>query len=145
MGGAPKLAVVPFEELEEGREYGPFPYEVSAELCDALRGAPGDEPRPGAGAPPGLYTILFLKAFSEAMGGIPPGGVALKFEIDFHAEAPSPANLQAQVTIGRKEEKRGRQRAAIEIAVSSPGSSEPLVSGSMTIAWASVAEQEASL
>ncbi len=141
----PKLAVVPFEELEEGRQYGPFRYHADRELCDALRGAPGESPRAGATAPPGLFTVLFLKAFGAAMGGIPPGGVALKFAIEFHAEVPSPADLEATVWIGTKEVKRGRPRARIEIAVAEAGSPDPSVEGSMTIAWATVAEQEASL
>jgi hypothetical protein len=140
-----KLAVVAFEALEEGRRYGPFRFHADRELCDALRGAPGEAPRPGETAPPGLFTVIFLRAFAAAMGGIPPGGVALKLAIDFRAEVARPADLEATVRIGAKEVKRGRPRATIELSVAEAGSRVAAVEGSMTIAWATVAEQEASL
>jgi hypothetical protein len=143
MSAPPKLVVVPFEELELGRSYGPFSYAVSREQSDNLRGEVGF-PRAGAHMSPGVSTMLFLWAFSDAMGGIPPGGVLLKYEVDFRDDLPSAGEVVARVRIGGKEVKRGRPRAAIDISISG-SEGPPVVEGRMVIGWASVEEQRASL
>lgn len=136
-----RLAKVAFEELREGARYGPFRYLVTREQSDNLRGPVGAT-RPGDSAPPGVYPMLFLRGFADALGGIPPGGLLAREELEIEAVLPAEAEVLVEVWIGEKFVKRGRPRAVFEFAVTVPGDKRRAATGRMVIVWAPVEEQD---
>jgi hypothetical protein len=141
--GAPgaRLVKVGFDELEVGRRYGPFPYRITREQSDGLRGPVGEVHR-GETVPPGVFPILFLRGFADALGGIPPGGLLAREELEIDALLPAEAEVLVEVWIGEKFVKRGRPRAVFEFSVTPSGGGRRVASGRMVIVWAPVEEQE---
>jgi hypothetical protein len=139
--GQGRLAKVAFDELRSGTRYGPFRYQVTREMSDRLRG-PVDETRRGDSAPPGVYPMLFLRGFSDALGGIPPGGLLAREELEIDAVLPAEAEVLVEVWIGETFVKRGRPRAVFEFAVTVPGAEQRTATGRMVIVWAPVEEQD---
>jgi hypothetical protein len=137
----PRLAKVSFEELRPGTRYGPFRYLVTREQSDNLRGPVG-ETRSGDWAPPGIFPVLFLRGFADALGGIPPGGLLAREELEIDALLPAEEEVLVEVWIGDTFVKRERPRAVFEFAVSRPAGGGRVASGRMVIVWASVEQQD---
>jgi hypothetical protein len=139
--GRVRLVKVAFDELRSGTRYGPFRYLVTREQSDNLRGPVG-ETRSGDSAPPGIYPMLFLRGFADALGGIPPGGLLAREELEIDAVLPAEAELLVEVWIGETFVKRGRPRAVFEFAVARAADGGRVATGRMVIVWAPVEEQE---
>jgi hypothetical protein len=137
----PRLAKVGFDELRPGTRYGPFRYLVTGEQSDNLRGPVG-ETRPGKWAPPGIFPMLFLRGFADAMGGIPPGGLLAREELEIHALLPAEGEVLVEVWIGETFVKRERPRAVFEFAVSLPADGGRVANGRMVIVWATEEQTE---
>lgn len=135
-----KLVKVAFSELEVGRRYGPFRYRITREQSESLRGRIG-EPQSGEAAPLGIFPVLFLRGFGDAMGGIPPGGILARTELEVEAELPAEGDVLIEVWIGEKLVKRERERAVIEFRVTDPDGGGA-ASGRMEIVWAPLEAQE---
>jgi hypothetical protein len=136
-----RLVKVAFDELEAGRRYGPFSYHLTREQSDDLRGPVG-ETRRGDTAPPGVFPMLFLRGFADALGGIPPGGLLAREELEIEAVVPAEAEVLVDVWIGETFVKRGRPRAVFEFAVTSSSDRRRVATGRMVIVWAPIEEQE---
>jgi hypothetical protein len=136
-----RLVKVGFDELEAGRRYGPFSYHLTREQSDNLRGPVGETLR-GATAPPGVFPMLFLRGFADALGGIPPGGLLAREELEIDDVLPAEAEVLVDVWIGETFVKRGRPRAVFEFAVTPSGDRHPAATGRMVIVWAPLKEQE---
>ena len=136
-----RLAKVAFEELTQGSRYGPFRYAITREQSDNLRGAVG-MPRPGEVAPPGVFPMLFLRAFADSLGGIPPAGLLAREELEILSPLPAEGEVLVDAWIGETVVKRGRPRAVFEFAVSQATPRRRVATGRMVIVWAPVQEQE---
>jgi len=135
-----RLARVPFDTLEEGTSFGPFPYRVPRRQSDHLRGQVG-EATPGDSAPPGVHCVLFLQGFCDAMGGIPPGGILAREKLEIHAAMPAECDVSVGVSIERKIAEPGRRpRAVIAFDVANEG--RCVARGEMEIVWAPDGEPE---
>jgi len=135
-----KLVKVAFDELQVGRRYGPFRYRITREQSENLRGPIG-QARPGPSAPLGIFPVLFLRGFGDAMGGIPPGGILAREELEIDADLPAEGEVLVDVVIGEKLIKRDRPRAVIEFRVSAPRRGQA-ASGRMEIVWAPIEQQD---
>jgi hypothetical protein len=85
--------------------------------------------------------MLFLRGFADALGGIPPGGLLAREELEIDAPLPAEGEVLVEVWIGETFVKRERPRAVFEFAVSRADGGR-VATGRMVIVWASVEQQE---
>lgn len=132
-GDPPALSNVVYDELVVDRRLGPFEEVVSAEMAAGLAAEIG-KPQPVEQAPPGVFPVLFLKALRRAMGGIPPGSILAKQELEFHGVLPVDSTVAIETWIGGKELKRERPFVTIEFDVRD-AAGERIVTGRKIIIW----------
>jgi acyl dehydratase len=147
MSEAPRFSNLRYEQLQVGQTFGPFPYDVSADTCRRFAELSGD-PHPvfrdtaaaraaGLGdivPPPGLTTVMFLRALGAGIAGIPPGSILAKQEFDF-GEAPRPGEcLQMEMIVAEKYRKRERPYVVLEFRVRRPSGALAVV-GRKIIIW----------
>jgi hypothetical protein len=127
-----------FEDLVEGASFGPFPYRLTEDLCDRLRGPVG-EVRRGSKAPPAAIYVLLLHAYADAFEGIPAGGVLVSEGVECVESIESDAEVDVTVTI--EELRRGprRPRVMVSFRITSPGDLLCAL-GHMEISWANPSE-----
>jgi hypothetical protein len=138
-GETPVLSDVSYDDLEVGRRFGPFTEQVGAELSDSVRGEIGS-PQEGALASPAVYPILFLKALRRAMGGIPPGSILGKQELEFHAPVKVGEEVAIETWVGDKYVRRDRPYAVIDFDVRR-ADGEQALTGRKIIVWPAAVEQ----
>lgn len=129
----PRHSDVSYEDLDVGATYGPFSETVDAQLADSMRETIGVE-RQGAVAPPAVFPILFLRALRRAMGGIPPGSVLAKQDLEFHAPVSVGSAVQVLVRVSEKYVRRERPYAVIEFEIANDDGELALI-GHKVIVW----------
>jgi hypothetical protein len=130
---APLLSEVRYEDLVVGRRYGPYAEPVLAHFADRLRDDVG-VPRPGAFAGPGVFPVLFLRVLRRAMGGIPPGSVLAKQDLEFHAPVAIDSTVQCEAWVGETYVRRRRPYAVIEFEIRT-AEGELALRGRKVIVW----------
>ncbi|MCW3011367.1 MAG: hypothetical protein JWO90_1771 [Solirubrobacterales bacterium] len=141
MSDTPVLSNVTYDELVTGARMGPYAEHVSAAAAAQLAGAIG-EPVAVSDAPPAVFPVLFLKGLRRAMGGIPPGSVLAKQELEFHAVLPVDSDVAITVWVGDKQVRRERPFVTIEFDVRS-AQDKQVVTGRKVIVWPTGPGQEA--
>jgi hypothetical protein len=121
-----------YRDLSLGVHYGPFTERIDESLCEGLDVSP--PARGGRLAPPGVFPALFLRAHARALGGVADGSILAREEIEFHGTVPVGAEVNIEVWIGDKYERRGRRYVVVEARVTDhPG--RLIVSGRNILAW----------
>jgi acyl dehydratase len=139
-GDPPVHSDVSYDDLEVGRRYGPFSERVDAELSDNVREEIGS-PSTGMLASPAVYPILFLKALRRAMGGIPPGSILGKQELEFHAPLKVGEEASIETWVGDKYVRRDRPYAVIDFDIRGSDGRQALT-GRKIIVWPAIAKEE---
>lgn len=147
MSEAPRFSNLRYEQLQVGQSFGPFPYEISAPTCQRFAELSGDSHpvfRDEAAAraaglagitpPPGLTTVIFLRALNAGMGGIPPGSILAKQEFEFGEAPHAGERLQTEMIIAEKYRKRERPYVVVEFRVRRASGALALV-GRKIIIW----------
>lgn len=129
----PRHSDVSYEDLDVGATYGPFTETVDAQLADSMRETIGVQRR-GAVAPPAVFPILFLRGLRRAMGGIPPGSVLAKQDLEFHAPVAVGSEVEVLVRVSEKYVRRERQYAVIEFEIANDNGELALI-GHKVIVW----------
>ena len=137
-GDTPELSTVGYDDLVVDRRYGPFQETIDQELADRLRGVIG-EGVPGALAPPAVFPVLFLRALRRAMGGIPPGSILGKQELEFHAPVRVGDTVSIETWVGDKYVRRERPYATIDFEIRNPDGAVALT-GRKIIVWPALKE-----
>ncbi|MEZ5076762.1 MAG: hypothetical protein R2725_04905 [Solirubrobacterales bacterium] len=140
-GDPPVLSNVVYDDLVVDRRMGPFEETVSADVAAGLAAEIG-RPHPVDEAPPAVFPVLFLKALRRAMGGIPPGSILAKQELEFHRALPVDSAVSIETWIGNKEVKRERPFVTIEFDIRDAGGAR-VVTGRKVIIWPTGPGEEA--
>ena len=135
----PLLSQVTYAELEVGRRFGPYAETVGPDLGDAMRNEIGESVQ-GELVPPAVYPILFLKALRRAMGGIPPGSILGKQELEFHAPVRIGEEISIETWVGDKYVRRERPYAVIDFEIRR-ADGERALTGRKIIVWPALEEQ----
>lgn len=138
MDDTPELSDVGYDDLEIGRRYGPFAEMVDAGLADRLRTEIGAVV-PGTVVPPAVYPVLFLRALRRAMGGIPPGSILAKQELEFGAPVRVGDIVSITTWVGDKYVRRERPYAVIDFEITRPDGQVALT-GRKIIVWPALKE-----
>lgn len=137
----PVLSNVTYDELVVDDRMGPYAERVTRAEAGRLAGAIGEDAEVST-APPAVFPVLFLKGLRRAMGGIPPGSVLAKQELEFHSELALDAEVAITVWVGDKQVRRERPFVTIEFDIAGPDGAR-VVTGRKVIVWPTGPGQEA--
>ena len=98
LAGIPEISSTTYERLAVGDRFGPFAESFASRASEQLRGPVGTIV-PGDDAPPGMLTLVTLRALRRALNGIVPGGVLTRQRFTIHADLPAAADVDVEVRV----------------------------------------------
>ena len=133
-----------FKDVEVGKEYPPFAYELEKEAVEKYISAVEDEQITKLrscgevshdAVPPAVASIYFMQSYYEAFANRPKGNIHAKQNFRFLREVHVGDRLTTLLKVKDKYVKKERKFVLIDI-LSQNQKNETVLTGTMTVIWA---------
>lgn len=124
-----------FDRFEPGAPLGAHTEAVDERMLGHWRSLyPWDAPA-GDALPPGIATVLLMRAYMQALSPRPPGNVHARQSLSLTAAPRAGESVTTAFTCAGKELRRERRYVEVDARATGDGG-RPLFAGRMTLIWA---------